>query len=192
MTQRTPQLLAALALAALSFASALACRTAHDTAHSLSSAPVALVDSSCEGIKPLTSFGSLWLAGQPSVAALEELARRGVRHVVNMRHEREPIGYDERAAVEALGMSYEHRPWNGAAQLDDQVFADYRAIFSRVAEPTLVHCGSANRVGALWIAWRALDGGLELEQAVAEARRVGLSSAEYEAKAREYVARNSR
>lgn len=187
MTQRTPQLLAALALASL-----IACRAADDAPRADSNAPAALVLSSCEGIKPLTAFGPLWLAGQPSPAALDELARRGVRHVVNMRHSSEPIGYDERAAVEALGMSYEHRPWNGAAQLTDQVFADYRAIFSRAAEPTLVHCGSANRVGAVWIAWRALDGGLELEQAVAEARRVGLSSAEYEATAREYVARNSR
>ncbi len=181
-----------LFLVALTLGSLAACRTAHDAPRPATGAPLELVEESCGGVKPLTAFGVLHLAGQPSPAALEELARRGVRMVVNMRHDSEPIGYDERAAVEALGMAYEHRPWNGAKQLDDRVFGEYRAVFSSAREPTLVHCGSANRVGAVWIAWRVLDGGVELESAVAEARRIGLTSAEYEAQARDYVARLSR
>lgn len=181
---RTP-----LALALL--VAALACRSSHEPSGAHPAPGYELTEEACGDVRPLTVFGPLRLAGQPKPADLQELAHRGVRHVVNMRHDSEPIGYDERAAVEALGMTYEHRPWNGVGQLDDQVFADYRAIFSRAQEPTLVHCGSANRVGAVWIAWRVLDGGVELERAVDEARRVGLKSAEYEAKARDYVARNS-
>jgi len=45
-------------------------------------------------------------------------------------------------------------------------------------------------VGPFWIVWRTLDGRLPLEEAVAEARTIGLGSAAYEAKARAYVERN--
>ena len=37
-----------------------------------------------------------------------------------------------------------------------------------------------------------LDGGLTLDEAAAEARTIGLKTAEYEAKARDYVARHPR
>lgn len=152
----------------------------------------ALVPQSCGSLAPLHVFGTLHLAGQPSQADLEELARRGVRRVVDLRKTGEFSGFNERAEVERLGMQYVHQPWNGEAQLTDEVFDSFRTLFGDAREPTLVHCASANRVGAVWIAWRALDGGIGVEEAVAEAKRIGLKSSAYEAKAREYVARRQR
>lgn len=148
-----------------------------------------LAAQTCGSLAPLHVFGSLHLAGQPSQADLEELARRGVRRVVNLRAPAEFSEFDERAEVERLGMQYVHQPWNGEAQLTDEVFDTFRKLLRESSEPTLVHCGSANRVGAVWIAWRALDGGIGVDEAVAEAKRIGLKSGPYEAKAREYVAR---
>lgn len=173
-------------------AAVVACQAKAPPAGPATAASLALAPASCGSIAPLHVFGGLHLAGQPSKADLDELARRGVRRVVDLRHPGEFSGYDERAEVERRGMQYVSRPWNGEAQLTDEVFDAYREIFGDAREPTLVHCGSANRVGAVWIAWRALDGGIEVDEAVAEAKRIGLRSEAYEAKAREYVARKRR
>jgi uncharacterized protein (TIGR01244 family) len=143
-------------------------------------------------LAPLHVFGDVYLAGQPSEADFAALRERGVRVVLNMRHASENKSFDERATVEKLGLRYIHVPWSGPEQLTDEVFDEHREVLNTLREPLLVHCASANRVGAVWIAWRALDGGVDVEQAVAEAKRIGLTSTALEGKAREYVARRKR
>lgn len=176
--------LALLACLALALAG---CRASTETSDPGVPQPVQL-----GSIQPLHELDGVYLAGQPKEADLALLAERGVRTVVNMREASEPIGYDERAAVEAAGMTYVHIPWKGPDALTDDVFATYREQFATAERPVFVHCGSSNRVGALWAAHRVLDSGLELEAAVAEAKRVGLRSKEYEEKARDYVERNAK
>ena len=51
----------------------------------------------------------------------------------------------------------------------------------------MLHCASGNRVGAVWLAYRVLDEGLEPGAALEEARTIGLRSAGYEERALEYV-----
>jgi hypothetical protein len=53
----------------------------------------------------------------------------------------------------------------------------------------LVHCFSAGRVGATWLAHRVLDDGLTVEAAVAEAKTIGLKKEDFIAKATDYVRR---
>ena len=54
-------------------------------------------------------------------------------------------------------------------------------------KPILVHCASANRVGAVWLAHRVLDDGLAYEAALAEAKTVGLKAPALEQRAKEYI-----
>ena len=136
-------------------------------------------------------FGDVWLAGQPRAEDLALAQERGVRTVLNLRHESEIRGFEEPLVVTELGMRYVSLPWNGPDELTDDVFDRARAVLDTAERPLLLHCGSANRVGAVWIPWRVLDGGISVERAVAEAREIGLETPEYEAKAREYVARQS-
>lgn len=138
-------------------------------------------------IPKLSLAGDVYLSGQPSSADLGVLKAAGVRSVMNLRHSNEPIGFDEGARVSELGMEYLHEPFAGSSELNDGVFDRCRALLESAPRPLLVHCGSANRVGAVWIPWRVLDGGVPLEQAVAEAKQIGLRSPELEAKARKYV-----
>ena len=58
---------------------------------------------------------------------------------------------------------------------------------SRKHGPTLLHCAVADRVGAIWYAYRRLDGHLSPEAAKREADTVGLRSPAYLDRAREYV-----
>lgn len=152
---------------------------------------VASVEQASLGSIPnLSRAGNLFFAGQPNSDDLGLLEGAGITTVINLRHPAELGGFDEGAAVRDLGLSYESLPWNGPDELTDDVFEATRALLREVDSPTLFHCGSANRVGAVWLPFRVLDQGVDLEQAVAEARQVGMRTPEYEALARDYIARN--
>lgn len=141
------------------------------------------------GIEKVHTVSGVFLAGQPDEAGFQAAKAGGVRTVINIRHDSE-VEVDEKALVEGLGMIYLHLPWNGAEELTDEVFDRTREMLKTAEKPILFHCKSANRVGATWLPYRVLDGGLALEAAVEEAKSVGLKSPEYEDKARDYIARN--
>lgn len=141
-------------------------------------------------IPNLTRLGDLYFAGQPSAGDLALLPDAGVTTVISLRHEAELGGFDEKSAVQDLGLQYLEVPWNGPAELTDDVFDRTRAMLLEVDSPTLFHCGSANRVGAVWLPYRVLDEGVPVEQAVEEARKIGMRTPEYEARALDYIARN--
>lgn len=118
--------------------------------------------------------GNLLAAGQPDEATLRAARDAGYTTVVNLRTDGEPIGFDERAVVEALGMRYLQIPVAGAAGVtDENARALQTAITDAAPRPVLVHCGTANRVGALVALASALDGA-ELEDAIIDGRRAGL------------------
>lgn len=138
----------------------------------------------------LHAFGGILTAGQPSADDFEEARKAGVATVVNMRHEREMKGFDEAALMADLGITYVAMPWNGADELTDEIFDRSREILNTAEQPLMVHCGSANRVGAVWIPWRVLDGGISFEEALAEAKTIGLRTPAYAPKARDYIERH--
>jgi len=148
--------------------------------------PISLADT-----QNVHAFDGLLTSGQPSVAGLEAARALGVKSVLNSRKpdEMAKVGFDERAVVEGLGMSYVFLPWNGTEELTDEVLDQTRAFLRDAPRPALYHCASANRVGAGWAAWRALDEGLELDAAIAEGKQVGMRTPSYEPKVRDYVAR---
>jgi hypothetical protein len=53
----------------------------------------------------------------------------------------------------------------------------------------MLHCGSANRVGAIWLAHRVLNDGVELQTAREEAKEVGLRTVGYEQRALQFIAK---
>ncbi|MCG8455077.1 MAG: sulfur transferase domain-containing protein [Holophagales bacterium] len=94
--------------------------------------------------------------GQPTAEHLRAAAAAGYATVVNLRGDAEMAsdelaGFDERAIVEELGMEYHSIPISGG---DDLSEAKARALSKLLADPEarpmLVHCGSGNRVGALF------------------------------------------
>ena len=97
-------------------------------------------------------------------------------------------------AVERLGMRFQRLDFQGPDSLTDAVFDQTRQTL-RDAETrnqaVMLHCGSANRVGAIWLVHRVLDDGLSLEEAEREAREVGLRTEGYLVRAKQYIqARN--
>ncbi len=134
----------------------------------------------------VSPVGGMTTSGQPDEAALKVFADSGYAAVIDFRTEGEDRGMDEKAVVEELGMQYESLPitrsditYEKAAALDE--------LLAGYDEPVLLHCGSANRVGAL-IALRASANGADDEAAIEAGRRAGLTSSELEAIVREEFA----
>lgn len=153
-----------------------------------SSAPQ-VVGCPLDGIRNVHQLDDIYLAGQPSEEGLQTAKAEDIRTVVSLRHANEMTDFDEPKAVEEAGLTYVHLPWNGEGELTDNVFQKARELFAWAERPMLMHCGSANRVGALWVPWRVLGGNIGLEDVMAEAKIIGLKSTAYEQKAREYISR---
>ncbi|BBI68284.1 hypothetical protein PKHYL_24750 [Psychrobacter sp. KH172YL61] len=75
------------------------------------------------------------------------LAKAGVELVINLQSEDE-LSFNESAAVERAGMSYEHLPINGAEELKQLKILAFDNILRQYhGKKMAIHCGSGNRVG---------------------------------------------
>ncbi|MGA8295079.1 MAG: protein tyrosine phosphatase family protein [Rhodoplanes sp.] len=109
-------------------------------------------------------------AGLLKDGAIPALKALGFATIVDLRGPDEGAGA-EKQAVEAAG--YVNIPVTGGVPTDAQI-----AEFARVVEdannaPLLVHCASANRVGAMWTLYRVRQG-VPLSIALEGGRTAGL------------------
>ena len=142
------------------------------------------------GIRNYTKVdATVGCAGATEVAAIPEVAKRGYKSILNLRLENEP-GNDlaaSTAAAEASGLRYIHLPFNGSEPDPKVADAFIAAVTDTANQPVFIHCGSANRVGALWLTKRMLVDKWAEARAVEEAKAIGLSSDALQAFALEYV-----
>ena len=173
-----------LATVALSFSMVLA-----DDKPAKIEKPKKLEPAKCGAVKQLHVLDDIYLAGQPTAEDFQEFKKRGVKSVLNLRTKDE-MDFDEAKALKNLGLDYHHIPIATPDALTDENFDKLRKLLNEKEQrPLLLHCASANRVGAVWLAHRVLDGGLTYDAALAEAKTVGLKAPAMEAKAKEYIAK---
>ena len=123
-----------------------------------------------------SSLPGVLTAGQPSAAHLSQLAQSGIKTLIDLRSPNEPRGFDEAATVRAAGLTYRNIPVTPAT-LGNHEFDEFRKLHrDESARPVLVHCGSANRVGALLIPYLVLDEKRSRDDALKIAGEVGLRS----------------
>ncbi|HMO15512.1 MAG TPA: methyltransferase domain-containing protein [Pirellulaceae bacterium] len=134
----------------------------------------------------VSQCGNIIMAGQVCLEDIRLLKRHQIKRVINLRKDGE-IDWDEEREVESLGIEYFSLPYDDVSELSDELFDRFRELIKADDSTTLVHCGSANRVASLWVPYRVLDQGIELEEALAEAKQVGLRKPEYAARAVEYI-----
>ena len=126
-------------------------------------------------------------AGQPDEVHLRGLAEAGYKTIIDLRATGEDRGLDEEEVVREAGMEYVNIPV-GHETIDDETFEQFRRLMTDPdRRPALVHCSSANRVGALLIPYLVLDEGKDREKAVEAGKEVGLSSEELEQAALRYT-----
>jgi len=128
--------------------------------------------------------------GATEVAALDALKKDGFKTVINLRVATEPGANVEQNQARArdLGLNYVHIPF-AAATPDPKVIDTFLATVANPAnQPVFVHCASANRVGAVWLAKRVLQDHYSVEKATVEAKAIGLSNPALEQFALKYIA----
>jgi len=128
--------------------------------------------------------------GQPSANQLKALKEAGGDIVLDLRDPMEPRPVDEAALVRELGMEYINVPVRHGS-LDDRTLEHILSVLRGAGDRTVFfHCGSGSRVGGALIPYFIIDQGLEEQDAVDQAMRVGLRSAEYMEWGLDYARRN--
>ncbi len=116
-----------------------------------------------------------YAAGTLRAEDIKTLADAGVRHVIDLTTANETPGFNGRELIERAGMTYASLPIDGKDGLTRENVRAFDALLSAAGEDTtLVHCASANRVGALVALRAAWLHGATPQQAIAEGERWGL------------------
>jgi uncharacterized protein (TIGR01244 family) len=127
--------------------------------------------------------------GATETTALDGLAKDGFKTVINLRLATEAnANIDANAAhAKSLGLNYVHIPFNGQ-QPDPKAVDQFLAtIANKANQPVYIHCGSASRVGSMWLVKRVLQDGWTVEKATEEAKLIGLRGEPLEKFAISYI-----
>jgi tyrosine-protein phosphatase SIW14 len=117
----------------------------------------------------------LYRSAQPAGPALESLARRGVKTIINLRMPGD-IDPAEEVFARAHDIRYISVPMAGFSAPTDEEIARVLNLIERSPGPVLVHCQhGADRTGTVIAHYRITRQGWSVDAAMAEARRYGLS-----------------
>ena len=117
-------------------------------------------------------------SGAISSGGVQKLKEEGFKTIIDLRTKNEGVA-QERKEVESSGMSYINIPVTGEG-INDQQLASFTEVMENIEKPVLIHCGSGNRVGAMWTTYQ-LSKGVALNEAVSQGRKMGMKP-ELEAK----------
>ncbi|MAF64939.1 MAG: hypothetical protein CMJ84_04675 [Planctomycetes bacterium] len=187
--------------------------TRHSLIARLTAGIAALAFAACQGGPTLSStpeyppletgtFGSMrnvfvvdgiWLGSTPAWEDLELAERRGVECVIDLSAAGESTDLDVAATCARFGMEYVRVGEDDSSLPSETAVDEVLARFGRADRPrTLVFCGSGARCVALMAIHRTVVVGVPLEQALAEARRAGMTPGGGEEFVREQVGRLAR
>lgn len=125
----------------------------------------------------VTPVAQVSVAGQPSEQALQVFSDSGYVAVIDLRGAEEKRRFDEKTAVEALGMDYVWLPIDDEDDVSFDNAAKLNELIASYDAPVLVHCKSGNRVGAL-LALQTGREGVDVETAIAYGKEGGLTRLE--------------
>lgn len=135
---------------------------------------------------------NLVTGGQPTAEQLQALSQLQGSIVLDLRDPMEPRPVNEADLARQLGLEYANVPVRAGA-LDDSLLERILGILRSAGDRTVfVHCGSGNRVGGALLPYLILDQGMEEEDAVEQAMRVGLRSSEVLEWGLDYARRNQK
>jgi len=111
-------------------------------------------------------------AGFLKDAAISQLKSLGFATILSLCGPAE--GTDaEKKIVEAAGLRFLNIPFTDSVPSDAQVAEFARIVEDSTHFPLIIHCGTANRTGAMWTLYRA-HRGVPISIAVEEGRTIGM------------------
>jgi outer membrane protein assembly factor BamB len=112
--------------------------------------------------------------GQPRMEHLEKLKADGIKAIINLRRPTEHRAGEEEAKAKELGLRYFNIPVAFGEPKDEQADEFLKITDDPANRPAFIHCTAAIRVGAFWMIRRVLRDGWKIEDAEAEAQKIGL------------------
>lgn len=126
--------------------------------------------------------------GQPRLEHLEKLKADGVKAIINLRQPSEHRAAEEEAKAKELGLRYFNIPVAFGNPNEEQVSEFLKITDDPENRPAFIHCTAAIRVGAFWMIRRVLRDGWKVDDAEAEATKIGLrESPHWNEFARKYI-----
>ncbi len=120
-----------------------------------------------------TPLPNVLTGGQPTPKQIEQAQAAGYKTIINLRTANENGTWDEASKAKELGMHYINIPIAGENGLSkENANALMSAIQKHADHPVMVHCGSGNRIGALF----AIDAKFNKNQTTKEAIETGVNS----------------
>jgi protein tyrosine/serine phosphatase len=123
---------------------------------------------------------TLYRGAQPLTGYAKKLGALGVKTIVNLRGEDE-ISRDEQTEAETAGLRYFNISMPGlSAPSDEQVSRVLAIIDNQENQPVFIHCKrGSDRTGTIAAVYRISHEGWNAERAITEAKRYGMSWAEF-------------
>lgn len=116
----------------------------------------------------------VYRGAQPTARGFEELAKMGIKSVVDLRREDQQV-LREKQIVTALGMRFVSVPMTMHAPTDEQIAKVMEQLQSQSAWPVYVHChGGRDRTGTVVACYRIAHDGWKNNTALDEANHRGL------------------
>ena len=146
-----------------------------------------------ETVPGVTNFARLETtvacAGAIKVEAIPEIKKLGYASIINLRQPSEQGANvpENTTYAKEIGLNYINIPFNAQAPDSKAVDTFLGLIANKANQPVYVHCGSASRVGSMWMIKRVLQDGWALDKATEEAKLIGLRSPALEQFAVEYI-----
>ena len=117
----------------------------------------------------------LYRGAQPDAAALENLKKLGVKTVINLRMSND-IWKDEEAQARCNGILCTNVPLRGMGRPTDEQINLVLSLINNSAGPVFIHCQhGCDRTGTIVACYRIKHDNWSVEQALAEAKRYGMS-----------------
>ena len=126
--------------------------------------------------------------GPPSAETIAEMTSLGYSTIINLRSSGEAGVAEEAELAAAAGLHYVHLPITSSTTNLRNALALSQALENAPEGKVLLHCGSGNRVGAMWGLKEAIENGLDADTASEVARRSGMRSDRLEAGVRASIA----
>lgn len=130
----------------------------------------------------LAKTGDVYIAGQPSMAGLERMAKDGVKTVVSFRtpgemDNRDIVPFDEATKAKELGMNYVNIPLGGDKHpYSPEALAAFAKVMDSADGKTLIHCTVAWRASHMWAAYLTKYKGMDINEAAAHGRAANMGT----------------
>ena len=121
---------------------------------------------------------SLYRGAQPNAVGIRNLARFGIKSIINLRLTND-VWQAEAAEARANGITYTNVPLRGLGRPTHAQVTTLLTLIQTLPAPVFVHCEhGCDRTGTVIACYRIRHGGWPNEAALEEARKYGLSRLE--------------